>query len=129
MSWCSIHGNVGESPKEKCVSADLMHLIIPCSFCDSKINIYIYRLSSLWIYYYFEYVDCNIWFLALVSLAKLHSFNAHIWKSPSPKSFFVDKYQNDTHAHAHHKYDTYIAEFHKKGKCTHRQLQKNDSER
>jgi hypothetical protein len=49
------------------------------------------------------------------------------WKSPSPKSFFVDKYQNDTHAHAHHKYDTYIAEFHKKGKCTHRQLQKNDS--
>ena len=25
-------------PKEKCVSADLMHLF-PCSFCDSKINI------------------------------------------------------------------------------------------
>jgi hypothetical protein len=55
--------------------------LIPCSFCDSKINIYIYRLSSLWIYYYFEYVDCNIWFIVLFRLAiKLHSFNAHIWK-------------------------------------------------
>ena len=38
--------------------------------------------------------------MALVSLAKLHPFNAHIWKSPSPKSLFVDKYENDTHAHA-----------------------------
>jgi hypothetical protein len=43
----------------------------------------IYWLSRLWIYHYFEYVDCNIWFLALLSLAKLHPFNAHIWKSPS----------------------------------------------
>jgi hypothetical protein len=53
----------------------------------------------LWIYPYFEYVDCNIWFLALVSLAKLHPFNANIWKSPSTKSLFVDKYENDTQAH------------------------------
>jgi hypothetical protein len=54
--------------------------------------------------------------LALVSLAKLHPFNAHIWKSPSLKSLFVDKYQNDTQAHVYHQYDTYVAEFHKKGK-------------
>jgi hypothetical protein len=39
--------------------------LIPCSFCDSKINIYIYWLSRLWIYHYVEYVDCNIWFLCL----------------------------------------------------------------
>ena len=71
---------------------------IPCSFCDSKINIYIYWLSRLWLYHYFEYVDCNM-ILALVSLARLHPFNAHIWKSPSPKSLFVDKYENDAHAH------------------------------
>jgi hypothetical protein len=76
--------------------------LIPCSFCDSKINIYIYWLSRLCIYHYFEYVDCNIWFLALLSLAKLHPFNAHIWKSPSPKSLFVDKYENDTHEHILH---------------------------
>jgi hypothetical protein len=37
-------------------------------------NIYIYRLSSLWIYYYFEYVDCNIWFIVHFRLAKPHSF-------------------------------------------------------
>jgi hypothetical protein len=92
--------------------------LIPCSFRDSKINIYIYWLSRLWIYHYFEYVDCNtcIWFLALVSLARLHPFNGHIWKSPSPKSLFVDKYENDTHAHVYHQYDTYVAEFHKKRK-------------
>jgi hypothetical protein len=90
--------------------------LIPCSFRDSKINIYIYWLSRLWIYHYFEYVDCNIWFLALVSLPKLHTFNDHIWKSPSPKSLFVDKYENDTHAHVYYQYYTYVAEFHKKRK-------------
>jgi hypothetical protein len=58
-----------------------------------------------------------------------HPFNAHIWKSPSPKGLFVDKYENDTHVHANHQYDTYVAEFHKKGKCTHRQLHTNDAER
>jgi hypothetical protein len=42
-----------------------INALIPCSFCDSKINIYIYWLSRLWIYHYFEYVDCNIWFLCL----------------------------------------------------------------
>jgi hypothetical protein len=52
--------------------------------------------------------------LALVSLAKLHPVNAHIWKSPSPTSLFVDKNENDTHAHVYHEYDTYAAEFHKK---------------
>ena len=72
--------------------------LIPCSFCDNKINIYNYWLSRLWLYHYFEYVDCNM-MLALVSLASLHPFNAHIWKSSSPKSLFVDKYENDTHAH------------------------------
>jgi hypothetical protein len=77
------------------------------------INIYIYWLSRLWIYHYFEYVDCNIWFLALVSLAKLHPFNAHIWKSPPPKNLFVDKYENETHAPVYYQYDTYVAEFHK----------------
>jgi hypothetical protein len=89
---------------------------IPCSFCDSKINIYIYWLSRLWIYHYFEYVECNIWYLALVSHAKLHPFNAHTWKSLPPKSLFVDKYENDTHAHVYPQYDTYVAEFHKKRK-------------
>jgi hypothetical protein len=57
---------------------------------------------------------------------------AHIWKSPSPKSLFIDKYENDTHAPVYYQYDTYhhhVAEFHKKGKCTHRQLQTNDAER
>jgi hypothetical protein len=29
---------------------------------------------------------------------------------------FVDKYENDTHAHVYHQYDTYVAEFHKKRK-------------
>jgi hypothetical protein len=67
--------------------------------------------------------------LALVSLAKLHPFNAHIWKSPSPKSLFVDKNENDTHAPVYYQYDTYVAEFHKKGKCTHRQLQTNGAEK
>jgi hypothetical protein len=87
--------------------------LIPCSFCDSKINIYIYRLSSLWIYYHFEYVDCNIWFIALFRLAiKLHSFNGHIWKSLSPKSLFIDKCENDIHAHVYYQFDTYVAEFH-----------------
>jgi hypothetical protein len=46
--------------------------------------------------------------------AKLHPFNAHIWKLPSPKSLFVDKYENDTHAPVYYQYDTYVAEFHKK---------------
>jgi len=41
----------------------------------------------------------------------------------------VDKYENDTHAHVYHQYDTYVAEFHKKGKYTHRQLKTNDAER
>ena len=72
--------------------------------------LYIYWLSRLWLYHYFEYVYCNIWFFVLVSLAKLHPFNAHIWKSPSPKSLFGgkfwDKYENDTHAHVYHQYDT-----------------------
>jgi len=54
--------------------------------------------------------------VSLVSLAKLHPFNAYIWKSPSPKSVFVDKYENDTHAHAYHQYYTDVAEFHKKMK-------------
>jgi hypothetical protein len=31
--------------------------------------------------------------------------------------------------YANHQYDTYVAEFHKKGKCTHRQLHTNDAER
>ena len=43
-----------------------------------------------------------------------HHFNAHIWKSSSRKSLFVDKYENDTHPHAYHQYDTFVAEFHKK---------------
>jgi hypothetical protein len=46
-----------------------------------------------------------------LSVLKLHPFNAHIWKSPSPKSLLVDKYENDTHAHVYHQYDTYVAEF------------------
>jgi hypothetical protein len=54
--------------------------------------------------------------LALVSLAELHPFNAHIWKSPSPKSLFVDKYEKDTHAPVYYQYDTYVAEFYKKRK-------------
>ena len=33
------------------------------------------------------------------------------------------------HAHVCHQFDTYIAEFYKKGKCTHRQLETNDAER
>jgi hypothetical protein len=99
---------------KKCVSVDLMHLFLV--FCDSKINIYIHWLSRLWIYHYVEYVDCNIWLLVLVSLANPHPFNAHIWKSPSPKGLFVDKYENDIHAHVYNQYDTYVAEFHKKRK-------------
>jgi hypothetical protein len=35
---------------------------------------------------------------------------------PSPKSLFVDKYENDTHAPVYYQYDTYVAEFHKKRK-------------
>jgi hypothetical protein len=103
--------------------------LIPCSFCDSKINIYIYWLSRLSINHYCEYFECNIWYLALVSHAKFHPFNAHTWKSLPPKSLFVDKYENDTHAHVYPQYDTYVAEFHKKGKSTHRQLQTTDPER
>jgi hypothetical protein len=73
-------GIEGEPPEGKmCFCRS--NALIPCSFCDSKINIYIYWLPRLWIYHYFEYVDCNIWFLALVSLAKLHPFNAHICRS------------------------------------------------
>jgi hypothetical protein len=39
-----------------------------------------------------------------------------ILKSPSPKSLFVDKYENETHAPVYYQYDTYVAEFHKKRK-------------
>jgi len=99
MSWRCIHGHVlfaGELSEGKLCFCRY-NALIPCSFCDSKINKYFYWLSRLWIYHYFEYVDCNIWFFPLVTLAKLHPFNAHIWKSPSPKSLFVDKlYENDT---------------------------------
>ena len=35
------------------------------------------------------------------------------------KSLFVDKYENDTHAHVYHQYDTYVAEFHKKKENVH----------
>jgi hypothetical protein len=103
--------------KEKCISADLMHLFL--------VRFVTVRLT----YIFIDYPDCEyiiilntslviiiIWLLALVSLAKLHPFNAHIWKSPSSKSLFVDKYENDTHAHVYHQYDTYVAEFHKKRK-------------
>jgi hypothetical protein len=47
-----------------------------------------------------------------------------VWKSPSPKSLFVDKYENDTHAPVYYQYDTYVAEFHKK-----RKMYTNDAER
>jgi len=51
----------------------------------------IWLLSSLWIYQNFEYIDCDIWFIELVGLAKHHHFNAHIWKSPSPITLLIDK--------------------------------------
>jgi hypothetical protein len=70
--------------KEKCISADLMHLFL--------VRFVTVRLT----YIFIDYPDCEyiiilntslviiiIWLLALVSLAKLHPFNAHIWKSPS----------------------------------------------
>ena len=41
------------------------------------------------------FVDCDLWFVVPVSHAKLHPFNAHIWKSPSPKSLFIDKCETD----------------------------------
>jgi hypothetical protein len=50
------------------------------------------------------FVDCDIWFVLPVSLAKLHPFNAHIWKSPSPKSLFIDKCENDIRA----QFDIYV---------------------
>ena len=34
-----------------------------------------------------------------------------------------------THTPVYYQYDTYVAEFHKKGKCTHRQLQTNGAEK
>jgi hypothetical protein len=40
-----------------------------------------------------------------------------------------EKYENDTHAPVYYQYDTYVAEFHQKKICTHRQLQTNDAER
>jgi hypothetical protein len=111
------HSSWMNCPKEKCVSADLMHLLL--------VRFVTVRLT----YIFIDYPDCEyiiilntsiviqcIWFLGLVSLAKLHPFNAHIWKSPSPKSLFVDKYENDTHAPVYYQYDTYVAEFHKKRK-------------
>ena len=92
-------------PKEKCVSADLMHLFL--------VRFVTVRST----YIFIDYPDCEyIIILALVSLAKLHPFNAHIWKSPSPKSLFVDKYENETHAPVYYQYETYVAEFHKERK-------------
>ena len=105
------------SLKEKCVSADLMHLVL-VRFVTIRLK-YIYWLSSLWIYHYFEYIDCNIWFIALVNLAKLHPFNAHIWKSSSPNTCLLPNtyiYDNGIYTHMFTINDTYVAEFHQKMK-------------
>ena len=62
-SWKrTLHGWTAEGKMCFCRS---ITALISRSFCDSKINIYIYWLSRLWIYHYFEYVDCNIWLLCL----------------------------------------------------------------
>ena len=100
--------------RKKCVSVDLMHLFL-VRFVTIRLT-YIYWLSSLWIYHYFEYIDCNIWFIALVNL---HPFNAHIWKSSSPNTCLLPNtyiYDNGIYTHMFTINDTYVAEFHQKMK-------------
>jgi hypothetical protein len=54
--------------------------LIPCSFCDSKINIYIYWLSRLWIYHYglplsiicLQLTMCTFSFFCEILLHKYH---------------------------------------------------------
>jgi hypothetical protein len=36
----------------------------------------------------------------------------YIWKLLSQESLFIDKCENDIHAHAYYQFDTYVAEFH-----------------
>jgi hypothetical protein len=54
-------------PKEKCVSADLMHLLL-VSFVTVKLT---------YIFIDYRYPVCE-YIIIFISLAKLHLFNAHI---------------------------------------------------
>lgn len=118
MSWRCIHGNVlfmGELSEEKmCFCRS--NALIPCSFCDSKINKYIYWLYRLWIYRHFEYVDCNIWFLDLSVLLSSTPSMPIFGNLHRQKACLLTNYTRMIHAHVYHQYDTYVAEFHKKRK-------------
>jgi hypothetical protein len=47
-----------------------------------------------------------------------HIFTSGSSPMKSTLGLLVDKYENDTHAHVYHQYDTYVVEFHKKGKSS-----------
>ena len=115
-------------PKEKCASADLMHLFL--------VRFVTVRLT----YIFIDYPDCEHIIILNTSIVIYDFWRLSVLRSSTPsmpifgnrhrqKSLFVDKYENDTHAPVYYQYDTYVAEFHKKGKCTHCQLQTNDAER
>jgi hypothetical protein len=68
----------------------------PCLLMDRDEMSNLYRGPSIHAFYQisvqnFEHIDCDIWFIELVGLAKHHHFNAHIWKSPLPITLLIDK--------------------------------------
>jgi hypothetical protein len=86
-------------PKEKCASADLMHLFL-VRFVTARLT-----------YIFIDYPDCEYIIILNTSIVIYDC-----WCLSVLLSLFVDKYENDTHAHVYHQYDTYVAEFHKERK-------------
>jgi hypothetical protein len=102
-------------PKEKCASADLMHLFL--------VRFVTVRLT----YIFIDYPDCEHIIILNTSIVIYDFWRLSVLRSSTPsmpifgnrhrqKSLFVDKYENDTHAPVYYQYDTYVAEFHKKRK-------------
>ena len=100
------------SPKEKCVSADLMHVFL--------VRFVTVRLT----YIFIDYPDCEYIIILNTSIVIYYFWRLSVLRSSTPSMpifgnrhrLFVDKYENDTHAPVYYQYDTYVAEFHKKWK-------------
>ena len=115
-------------PKDKRVSAELMHLFL--------VRFVTVRFTNISI----DYPDCEYIIILNTSIV-IYDFlrlSALLSSTPSmpifgnrhrQKACLLTNYTRMIHVHVYHQYDTYVAEFHKKGKCTHRQLKTNDAER
>ena len=101
--------------KEKCVSADLMHLFL--------VRFVTVRLT----YIFIDYPDCEYIIILNTSIVRYDFWRLSVLLSSTPsmpifgnchrqKACLLTNKMNDTHAHIYHQYDTYVAEFHKKRK-------------